>query len=94
MAARLHAFVQHADDLDEAGFGRTIEDDMRRIADRRLEAFGAAVSDMKAANPLGKLAAVGRRTPMRISGDPPQRRRQERAIADARLGAVRRLADA
>jgi len=35
MAARLHAFVQHADDLDEAGLGRTIEDDMRRIADRR-----------------------------------------------------------
>jgi hypothetical protein len=85
--------VQHAGNLDQARFGRTIEDDMRGIGDRRLKAFGAAMADMKAADTLGELAAIGRRAPLGISRDSPQRRRQQCAIANAGLGAMHLLAD-
>lgn len=50
MGARLHAFVQHADDLDESLLYHAIEDDVHRIGDGRLAAFLAAVSNMEAAD--------------------------------------------
>jgi hypothetical protein len=33
--------MQHADDLDEAGTRRAIEDHVHRVADRRLAAFAS-----------------------------------------------------
>ena len=50
MPARLRAGVQYADDLDEARLYHAVEERVRRVRDRRLAAFVAAVANGKAAN--------------------------------------------
>ncbi len=86
--------MQDADDLDKAGFDGAVEDHVHRIADRRLAALVAAMADMQATQPGEEVAPVQGRQPLRIGRDPPQCRRQQPAISDARLGAVHRLAGA
>lgn len=63
---------------------------MHRIADRRLAAFAAAVTDMRAARPGEEFTSVERRVPLRAGSDPPQRSRQQVPAANARVGAVRK----
>ncbi|MGA8157662.1 MAG: hypothetical protein WB822_15925 [Rhodoplanes sp.] len=58
MPARLHAIVEHADDLDEAWFYHAVEDHMHRVRHRRLAAFAATVPDVKAADAGPQLTVV------------------------------------
>ena len=58
MPSRLHAVVEHADDLDDAWRYQAIEDHMNRVCDRHLAAFIAAVADVEAANAGNELGAI------------------------------------
>lgn len=94
MPAWLHSFMQHANHLDQVGTGDAIEDDMDRPSDRRFATLGAAVANMKAAEPRREFVAIHRGGSSGITGNPAQRRCQEAAIADAGLGPVAGLARA
>src|SRR6266581_7497042 len=74
VVARLHSFMQHTDDLDQAWTESAIEDHVHGIADRGLAAFIAAVPDVKTANAGGQFAAVHRRSSQRLGRDPSHRR--------------------
>ena len=58
MLAWLHPFVQHADDLDDAGFVHAIEQHVDGINNLRLTAFAAGVFDMETAKAFEKFAAI------------------------------------
>ncbi len=58
MQPRLHAVMQHADDLDVPRSCHAIEEDMHWIGDRHLATFIAAVPDVKAANAGTELGAI------------------------------------
>jgi hypothetical protein len=69
MPARLHAFMQYADDYNEARVDRTVEDHMHRFRDWRLAALVAAVANVDTPNAGTQLASVGGRMSLRISCD-------------------------
>jgi hypothetical protein len=50
MQPRLHALVQHPDNLNNTRIYHAIEDEMHRVGDRRLAAIVAAVANVEAAN--------------------------------------------
>ncbi|MFT4080209.1 MAG: hypothetical protein QM659_12985 [Rhodomicrobium sp.] len=75
--------MQHADDLNEAGFDRAIENHMHRIADRRLAGFGSAVVNVEAANSGKQLVSIGGRNAVGFGGDAPHRGGEQRAITRA-----------
>jgi len=86
--------VQDADDFDEPWFDRAVEDDMDGFGDWRLAAFVAGAPDVQAAQSGREFAAVQAGNAQRAGRHPPHRRRQQAAIADARLDAMPGLARA
>jgi hypothetical protein len=92
MPPRLHSVVEHANDFDDARSCHAIEDHMDRVRDRRLATFVTAVTNVKAANAGNELGAIDGRTSLRIGGDVAHRGGETRAIADARLFAVKLFA--
>ena len=55
---RLHALVQHVDDLDNARLNHAIEDHMHGVQHGRLSAFVTGMPDVKATDARNKFAAI------------------------------------
>src|SRR6516225_8758184 len=83
MLPRLHAVVQHPDDLDDARLYHAIEDHMHWVRDRSLAAFVAAVANVEAANAGNQLGAIDGDKSLRIGRDAAHRGGETRAIANA-----------
>jgi hypothetical protein len=67
--ARFHAFVQYADNFDQARPNRPIIKNVHRSAYLRLGNIGARVPQMKAADAAQKVGAIPRRRSFRIARD-------------------------
>jgi hypothetical protein len=83
MPFRLHAVMQHPDDLDDARLYHAIEDDMYWIGDRRLAALVPAVPYVKAANAGIEFGAIQCRAAHRVGRDPAHGGGETCPIADA-----------
>jgi hypothetical protein len=93
MPARLPPLMHPANRFNQPRFDGAVETDRHRLADRRFAAFGSAVTDVKAADACVQIAAIHGRQARGIGRDPPQRRRQERPIADLHLDPMLCFAD-
>ena len=87
VSARLHPFVQYADDLDQVGLDRPVVQDMDGPADSCAGAFATRVPEMKAAEATEDLRSVTREGTLWIGGRLPHRCRQERRVSTPALDA-------
>ena len=88
MPPRQHSLMQHPDDLDDPRALRAIENHMNGVTDWSLTTVVAAVADVIAAQAGKQIAAIDTYGYSRADCNAPQRRRQQCAIAQARVGAV------
>ena len=78
--AWLHPFVEHPYDLHEARPNDAVEYNADRLSHSRLTAAGTRMPEMKASNSARQLAAVLRRSAVRLSRDFAHSGREERRI--------------
>jgi hypothetical protein len=87
VSARLHPFVQYADDLDQVRLDRPVVQDMDRPADSSPGVFSTRVPEMKAAEATEDLRSVTREGTLWIGSRLPHRCRQERRVSTPALDA-------
>jgi hypothetical protein len=71
MPARLHAFVQHPDNFDQARLNHAVVEHMHRPPHLRVWVVAASVTNMKTADVGQKFGAISRRGAFWISARPP-----------------------
>ena len=93
MPRRVHAFVQHAHELDQAGTCRAIENDMNRAAYPRPRRLGARMPQVQAPHAVSKLRPIAGGCAERLRRRLAQRRRHGCTIPLPSFGAPGRVAD-
>jgi len=85
MPARLHALVQHANDLDKTGLKGAKEDHMHRVRNSRFLAFFPTIANVEATNARKQAGVIRGQRTFRFGCDTSHCGREESAIPNASL---------